>query len=268
MIRPLLLAAAAGTLAGADLLTEMAAWAPLPARSTGLIAAEERPATETYGQPYAQAIVIGGSSGRFAGLVERRRDGATVDAQATFGLARGRGGHDTTDYFTASWRNSLYLRAGTDPLAADAGSALIGGGGGMLASIGGGPFLLWADVAHSDERGLTASGEVGFLFYHLVLEHDEDVDTLRHGFSFRWPGGTLARSPQASPWSFAWCVDWARSEVADRRVSGLMSELTLGWRILPHVLLVGQLAAAEETLQADGDDDGAVWGSLGVGATF
>ncbi|MBA3686376.1 MAG: hypothetical protein H0W72_14215 [Planctomycetes bacterium] len=259
--------AAPMTLAAADLCQETAAWAPLPSVNTGLIAAEHRPVDERYGQWFVNGLALTGARARNVGLVVREReDDLSVDGQFAAGWAAGECG-GSSRYFTSTSRHVVYLRAGSDPRARE--PSLAGAvGAAALISIGGGPTMAWAEVGHSEERGTIVYGEVSLLLYHLVLDSDDDAHALRHGLCFRWPGGTLARSPQDDPWSFALALDRVQM-LGDERFTGWAGQLTLGWRIGQHLLATGQVEMLSSQRGPDPDDRGGqVTGTFGLGAVF
>jgi hypothetical protein len=250
----------------ADLLAETAAWSPLPGDQEEIIPAENLPLRQVVSAWYIQSLLVAATSKRLNGLAVVERDRVPADAQVTVGQATGDHGFANFDIFEPSCgRTSLYGRIATDSLAKDAGKALIACGAGAMGSIGGGPTGIWGEVGWSDERGWFGRAEADLLLAHVIVEGDDETWTTRTGLSFRWPGGTLARSPQDDPWSFAACLDYARTKQDDIQVNGALFEISATWRFFNHWLATGQIQAASSSIEDAREANGLVTAAVGIG---
>jgi hypothetical protein len=271
-MRTIALLAGCAVLAAADPAVEFTAWSPYADDRSSLHAAENRPFNERRWIPIAQAWALGGTRERFDGLVSVQRDGALVDGQVAFNLSR--------EIEDAGWypgavvnRAQIYVRTGSDALAAEADVWQVVAGAAILSSLGGGPNGAWIEIGHSEERGTLVHLEAMLWCVHLVSDVSDRRRSLR-GLCLRWPGRALARTVQEDPWSFTLDLDWAHSSLDAPMVPGTrdstscpLARLALAWRFTNHMVVATQVEAAE-TLRVDGTTGGQVTATVGLGVTF
>lgn len=269
------LCATCAVLAAADPAAEFAAWAPYADDRTALHPAENRPLVEQRQTVFAQAWALAGTRDRFDGLVVVPRDGVPLDGQAVLSLTEGESGDVREFLGVSSFRRGIYVRTGSDVLAAKAGTWQGMIGLGALTSIGGGPTGVWFEAGHSDERGTVVHAEGMLMFAHLAGDVSDDRSTVRGGLCFRWPGNPLARTVQDDPWSFTLDLDWAHSSAdvptipaSTASVSGPLARLAVAWRVANHLLIATQIEAAGKVLRPDGTTDAGATVFLALGATF
>ena len=252
----------------ADPAAALAAWSPLAADREQVAADEHLPLIEDRIAPYLQGWLLGAPARRLDGGVVRTRQGGLVDGEAVLGYAESEHGFDIGMFGPTSFRRAIYLRAGSDPLAERAGRAATALGGNALTSIAGGPVGVWGEIGHSSERGTTTHIEGVLLIVHAAYDGEEAMHTVRAGLCLRWPGGTLARTVQDDPWSFALAIDHQNTHIAGRTASGAALTLESTRRFTDHLLLSAQLDAMTNAVHADASTAPAASLTMAVGFTF
>ncbi|MBA3938493.1 MAG: hypothetical protein H0X38_13625 [Planctomycetes bacterium] len=252
----------------ADPAAALAAWSPLAADREQVVADENLPLVENRIAPYLQGWVLGAPRRRLAGGVVRTRQGSLADAEAVLGYADTQHGWDAGMFGPSCFRRCIYLRAGTDPLAERAGRAVAAVGGDLLGSLAGGPIGVWGEVGHSSERGIITHIEGMLLIVHASYDGEETVHSARAGLCLRWPGGPLARTVQADPWSFALAIDHQNTTTAGRTIGGAAVTLESTWRFGDHLLLSAQADAMTNAVHADGSTAPAASVTMALGVTF